>query len=544
MAVQQRTLVVILVVGLVASGTIVFLGAFYAPAPTSPPAPVVNATLSMNHSGTAVHLSPTFLGVNLRADFQLGGAQGNAVAATSAHLVRWPGGAIADRYDVLAQGGQGILYSDSGRPSTPATSAGQFVTWCKSIGCTAIIQVPGEINDPSYAASEVSFFEHALGFAPAYWEIGDEPALWAHFGVPWSQWAPNQTAPPSPVMYSQQVHAYVAALRGADPGAHIIGLPGVGQGASTEPAWISAVVSANGANLSAVAIHVYPAGPGTGNGTLAQFLDTVYSSGGIPPRLSADQQAIHSACSKCRIGILVDELAAATQGGWGGFLSSFPVIPYEATEAIQGMQGNATGLVFWVSQYTYAGSWIDPSNHPRPVYTLFTNFLSGLPSVLASTNLTEQANGLSVALLENGSKNPGVFALLAANTNSSVAFRLSFSGIFPPTAPATAESWSATESAPAQTSWTAGAPSSWVLPPVSVLVLRVGGPALTAVGASAAPTFLASPTHVRISLGLHLPLLAITGLTSLTTVSPVLPTAPSARLPPTPDRRFGRQSSD
>ena len=48
------------------------------------------------------------------------------------------------------------------------------------------------MNEPAVAAAEVDYVVHTLGFEPSYWELGNEPVNWNHFGVPWAQWNLSQ----------------------------------------------------------------------------------------------------------------------------------------------------------------------------------------------------------------------------------------------------------------------------------------------------------------------------------------------------------------
>src|SRR4029077_6850449 len=110
---------------------------------------------------------------------------------------------------------------------------------------------PAEIDSPSTAAYDVAYTEQVLQFRPAYWEIGNEPAIWTHFQLPWSEWAPAQNLNATPVQFAQVVQRYVTAIHAVDPSAAIIGLGGVGTGAYGETPWITSTVRLNGPNLSA-----------------------------------------------------------------------------------------------------------------------------------------------------------------------------------------------------------------------------------------------------------------------------------------------------
>jgi hypothetical protein len=465
--VRRASLLAILIVAILLSGGLVYLSLGPGPVAPSPPVPEINATLSVNLSEGSISLSPNLLGVNLRADSTINGTQGAAVAATTVRFVRWPGGGLADRYDPFGANGTSTIFSDNGSSTTAPSTPADFVSWCRSIACSAIVTVPGEIDSPSLGAQEVRFFETDLHFFPAYWEIGNEPGAWDHFSVPWLEWKPNQTAPPSPTQYSELVHRYVASMRSVDPSIRIIGLPGIGPSNSSEAEWVKETVAVNGANLSAVALHIYPAGPTSGNTTLAQFFDSLYGPNGIPDRIATARTAVAEACENCSIEVIADEVAAATGSNVPGFISGFPLVPYEATEAIQGIELNVSSLVFWVADSGYSGSWVTPDGSARAIHTLFTNLLASLPSGRLASNLTYAGAGLSATALAPAGSSKEI-TLLIANTNTSVAFGVRAPGLLPSDAAVSEWSWDENQASPVRNQFTGPDLTSIYVPPMSV----------------------------------------------------------------------------
>jgi alpha-L-arabinofuranosidase len=226
-------------------------------------------------NGSSVALDTGFLGVNLRADSAFSDASTSALNSTAVRMVRFPGGGLADRFDPLGQGDRGTIYNDSGATEVAGTSLDEFVRWCQSTACESILTLPAEIDNTSEVRAIVSYTETQLGFRPTYWEVGNEPARWEHFGIPWADWNISQTSTPTPAQFAAVVNGYVQAIRTIDPTTGIIGLGGLGRASSGQSAWISSVVGENGPNLSAIAIHVYPAGSGFPSADLAGWFGSL-----------------------------------------------------------------------------------------------------------------------------------------------------------------------------------------------------------------------------------------------------------------------------
>ncbi len=422
MSVPRRTIAIVIAIALLLAGGITVVAWASSPAPPSPAVPSVNATLDVNGTAPVTVLSAALWGVNLRADYPLPGAQTTVVGATAATLVRWPGGGLSDRYDLFGPGGRPWIYNSTGAGTPAPSTAAQFVTWCRHVGCQAIVTVPGEIDSPGFAAQEVAYFEEALHFTPAYWEIGNEPALWEHFGVAWANWSTLPRVPPTPDQYASEVAAYISAMRAVDPAARFIGLPGVGSGASSESTWLSATIAGNGANLSAVALHVYPAGV-LANATPTEFYRSLSGPESVPTRYAAAQSVVATRCPGCDIAVLIDELGPGNGDAVPADLAGFPMGLYDATEALQAMEVNVSAAVFWVAQGEYPAAWVGPDGAATPVATLFTELLHPLPNELLVSRTTPTGTGLTaIALRVAGNASRAV--LLVTNTNLSTAFRL------------------------------------------------------------------------------------------------------------------------
>lgn len=475
--VPLRDKVVIVLLAVFLSG--LFLsGAYYAlpstkgsSGPGGPP-PTLSTTLSVG-ANVSANLTSPLLGVNVRADIYGGPTMLSQAHLPEFHLYRWPGGDLAERYDMMANNGQGAIYSD-GTSVPGAWSTAQFVNWCESISCQAIITVPAEIDNATFAAMLVSYVEQGLSFHPAYWEIGNEPGLWTHFGVPWSQWAASQQLAVSPSQYAQVAHAYIAAMRAVDPTIQFIGLGGAGSSSVSEDTWIQQTVAVNGPNLSAVAIHVYPAGAGFAGENSSTIYASLSGDESLPVVVPKALKAIHAGCATCSISLLVDEFNAATGTQLDGFLSSYQLVPYLAAEVIQGLNLSIGSLDLWVLQGGYAGSLFTAAGNARPADTLFKEFLPELGPSVHPVYCSPAISTLYAAATEtNGGSSQS--ALFVANVNLTYAVEIALgSSGFPLSASATILVWSGASGGPVTETLPAGQ-TSWVLPPDSVGVLTSGG---------------------------------------------------------------------
>src|SRR5207248_2753848 len=151
-----------------------------------------------------------------------------AGAGAAITLVR-VGGATADDYD---------WHTDSYYPPsaprrrhpasfgcfTPPHGAGASVLRvldrARALKATAVVVLGGEVDDPQGAAGLVRLIVRRYGLPFArriYWEIGNAPAAWQHFGVPLIARQRDEHITCSPDPCSAVVTSYTAAS-GAAPG--------------------------------------------------------------------------------------------------------------------------------------------------------------------------------------------------------------------------------------------------------------------------------------------------------------------------------------
>jgi len=438
---------------------------------SSAPAPIL-ATLTVQTAKVA-SLPAGFWGADVRPYYPLSTGTAALLNSTPVTTLRWPGGATGDDYNYTAN----RLYYNGGTYYSPPTNESQFVAFCRSVACQAILELPGEVDDPATAAYYVSYTLHNLHFSPAYWEIGNEPAQWTHFGIPWANWSTSQSVNATPGSYARVVQSYIAAIRAVAPTAAFVGLPGVGTGGYNEATWIRATVALNGPNLSAVAIHVYPAGgaPAGSNQTAASFLGTLTGNGALPARLPTDRAAISAACPACPpIRLLVTELGSGTQGGpFARYMAGYADMVYLAAEMAQAISAGVPNVDLFAWQSTYNGSLLAANGTTSRSFGLYSQMFPLLQPVVMNATLSGAPGSVFLAATRDLGNSTYTLLVVNANTTAGVQFNLPSFGV-PLGGAGAAWTWQPTVGGgPQLTTWSSASARTWTLGPESVLVLEL-----------------------------------------------------------------------
>jgi hypothetical protein len=503
------------------------------PPPTVPPLPNENATLTLNPGH---NLSSLFWGSSVSSRVHLLPNEEDLTAGTPVHVIVWPGAFAGDDYDPLANGARGVIWTYGNGQATPSTNESQFVTWCRSINCTAIFQVPGQIDNPTIAAdivaytvnrtyvgpvwegtTEVNVTMPGLDFRPAYWEIGNEPALWTSWDEPWGQ--AHYYSTPSATQYAQEEFNYIQAMDGANRSyvPAIIGLPGIGKASSLEsPAdWVDAVVSQNGANLSGLATHIYPARDiPSGQTGLVQFYNQLEAldPSSFAQRVGDQEHAIVEACAVYRCGpdgnaslpLFITEVGTSlSHSSFGGYSETFPGVIGMSLEAIQAMSlPNSTiaSIDLYQSVADTTNSWFDTADSARPTYTLYSQIFTHLGSESFPINVTGDNNLSAVATIAPNDGGRRDLLVVNDNTTTTASFSTSFintsyaafgvnsPAAFAAGAPVEVWEWNATAPAynatigltssdpatplPIATDYPQGLPAGWTLSPQSLALFE------------------------------------------------------------------------
>jgi hypothetical protein len=367
-----------------------------------PPAPGAPTRVTLTVNSSYSTLSPEFFGVTINNEVRLLRGETDWLNATPARTLVWPGAMAGEDYDPLNN-----VHWDtySGTPKTALTSEAQFVQLCKATRCNAVVQVPAEIDQPTYAEKIVNYTERTLNFTPAYWMIGNEPELWGHWKVPWNNWSWDYTGGPTPTQFGQEVVQYVNAIRKVDNTTPILGLPASGCNCSawTFYQWIGQVLNVTGTKVQSVAFHEYPAGwLGTGDGSLTDFYRTLHSYAGIPWRVPNARKAVATSTCNCNASVWISELGAAlSYSAYGGYADTFAGVLSIGSQLVQSADLNVTNVDLFAAELGTTNSWFTPGGTMRPDYTLYGSILTHLGDRAYSVNVSNTSGvGSSVYALD------------------------------------------------------------------------------------------------------------------------------------------------
>ena len=443
-------------------------------------------TLTLNRS--SVNLSSDFWGTTVNNEVRMFRGETNAVNATPAKVLVWPGAMAGEDYDPFTDTHYSTYY---GTPTHALTNETQFVQMCRAIHCTAIMQVPAEIDNPSIAEEIVNYTEVNLSFTPAFWMIGNEPELWNHWKVAWKNWGSDYTSGPDPTQFGDEVVNYVKAIRAVDNTTPILGLPASGCtcGYYTFAQWIAGVLAVTGNKIQAVAFHEYPAGwLGTGNGSLQAFYGTIQSAADIPIRMAAARAAVESTCPGCNVSVFISELGSALSwSAYGQYAIGFSGDLSLASQITQAMDVNLTNIDLFATELATTNSWFGTNGSARTDYSLYTNVFDHLGTQSFSVNTT--GLGRTVYAIDTIAPNDqGRRDLLVVNDNisHSVSFSPTFAE-FSGDSPVQALNWNGSihysksnttgwvepyTPTPIPRAYPNGLPSNYTLPPQSMVLFE------------------------------------------------------------------------
>ncbi len=472
-----------------------------------------------------VNLSPIFWGTTASVRASILPDQGELFNATSNQVILWPGATGGDVYEPVAPNSStpnatypgGVVWAlGGGSYSKPSTNESQFVSWCESIHCKAIFQVPGEINEPSVAEDIVNYTVKTLHFYPIYWEIGNEPELWKHWGLPWKAWKSSDKRPaPLPEQYANEVVSYTRAMREVLSNISVIGIPAAARQGTNDPytlgewtynvtsiAYATQILKASGNSVDAVSFHEYPGGGASKGITLKGFYQSLVSTSGLPWRMVETRTNVSAAiaasgCTSCtQIPVFVTELGSAlSKKGFGqDFSPGFPGALATSVEIMQAMALNVTNVDLFAGVFNTTNSWLTLQGQPRPVYFLYSEILSHLGT--EAFNVTFDNNGVNTSNVDNTVWGMGTLAptqgdradLLVTNVN--LTDPTTFMPEFPDNSvyagePVEVWTWNgtpavtdgvttsvSTTTTPVGYYFPNGMPSSWTLPPQSLALFE------------------------------------------------------------------------
>jgi len=291
-------------------------------------------------------------------------------------------------------------------------------SWCdaKTPHCSWIGSLPAELNNTQAAVHAAQWYHSVLGFAPTYWQLGNEPESWTHYGENWTQWSTYDDSTPTGPAYATMVQDYIAAVHAVYPADQFVGLEASGPGNIDDMPEDTAAL--DGASVAAMAYHTYP--PPTGGGS---SLDQLYQSLLGPQNVSATanefRAAVTSECGSCaNLPIQIGEFQAGPADAINPLALTYAGAPYLASAIIEALRAN-------VSTFTvFDNSWLVNKNTGAvlPEGLLYQRLLDNMTmGTDFATSLTAPGvTGLFSIEIQNG---PHV-SLLVVNTDPSASIRL------------------------------------------------------------------------------------------------------------------------
>ncbi len=382
-----------------------------------------------------------------------------------------------------------VAYANAGGVSGPcALSIAALKAWCSSrtTPCETLLDLPAENNNSAEDAYIANWIVHTEGFQPTYWSIGNEPEMWTHYGIPWTQWSSSDRSTPSPLAYALEVRAVISAVRAVDPAGRFIGIEADCQCIAS---WFQETVAINGPNLSAIAYHTYPSTSLATSESLAQFYDPLASSANLSTSSTIVRNDIRGWCAACdSLPILVTEYNAGPGWAPSNLAGTYANAVFLAASTVQGLLANLTTLMVFNLQTgstsTFGYSMMNGADLVGPTGQLYTELLRYLP---VGTVRSTRIPGAPWNVWPVATSNSTDAGLLVVNADLTSWTNFSTADALPP-GRATLISWQPGEAAPVRA--TVALPGPVSVPPQGIALL-VDPLAAPAPGLAAEPT--ASP---------------------------------------------------
>ena len=377
-----------------------------------------SASVTVAAFSTSLGIPFSFWGVNVEPNQAFVSSDVKAIDRAPVRFVRFPGGILGEELNYTS----GIVTDTAGAHSKTAVSVAQFIALCRQLHCHAILQLPAEVDAPATAAYYAKYVVHALGFQPAFWEIGNAVPGWKHFQVPWSRWGSASGKTVTPTAFATLVRQYIAAVKKVDPAGRFLAL-GIGMGAKNygKP-WVETLASADGHMLAGISVHSYIIG-GPSRPTASELFANLRGSYSLPDQVRADAGYLRQACPTCRgLGVYVTEINAAELSSYDQLLPTFAGTLYLAAETTQGLALRVPNLDWFCFRCDYPGAWSRSPTNWHAQYYLFADMMSHLmrrylpatlsgPSTFYAVATYAPTTGLALLLINVNTANPLSVAL-------------------------------------------------------------------------------------------------------------------------------------
>ena len=371
-----------------------------------------------------------------------------------------------DSYDPTT----GILYAPgpSGGAYLPTTSPGPnyawFQSWCyaRTPHCQWLVDLPAEENNTAAAVHYANWYHKVLGFAPTYWELGNEPIAWTHYGINMTKWNTKDASTPTGLAYATMVRNYVKAVTAVYPKDQFLGIQSY---CACDKVYVPPTAQLDGGVVAGLAFHEYPSLTNSTT-SLSQFYGALRSGANVTNSVTHFRSLLTSGCSKCGgLPVVIGEYQAGPAGGISPFSLQYPGAPFMAASIIQALDANVSTFSLFENSWLISNS----NGSLEPEGILYQRILDNMTmgtdyavKVAAGT-----VGGVWALLVKNGTRE----AFLLVNTNTTYALKLPLTTTFFPIGGSGEYwSWGPTQSAPAWHRSTA-LPSTYAVPAQGILLL-------------------------------------------------------------------------
>lgn len=327
-------------------------------------------------------------------------------------------------------------------------NVGALKAYCTSVNpeCSTLYQLPAEINDSGIDAQIVAWLLTHVGYRPAYFAFGNEPSLWTHYGIPWSQWRSSDNSTPTPLAYAVDVRNGIAAVRAVDPAAQFVGIEAAGPHAGQ---WFTTLMEVVGPEIAAVAYHLYPAMPGPYEPTVEQLYSELEGPNNISETYADVQGAVEAGCGCPGVPVEIGEYnsgpTAAQTGVYPPLVSQYPDAVFIAASIDQALEAGLPELtLFTLQSHTpqFQFGMLNSLDQITPVGQLYESILPYFAGrSVANVTISGGGNAWAAALVTNGTGSYRV-SLLVANPQVSTELILNTSAVFPNGTSALTIDWS------------------------------------------------------------------------------------------------------
>ncbi|HZY92455.1 MAG TPA: hypothetical protein VFG07_06765 [Thermoplasmata archaeon] len=338
-----------------------------------------------------------------------------------------------------------------------------FKSWClsRTPHCSWLTYLPGEENDTRAAVHFARWYHQVLGFAPTFWEFGNEPSQWTHFGKNLTNWSTTDALPPSALGYATMARSYIAAVSALYPKDQFLGLEAA---CACNAPMTSSTAQLNAHHLSAMAYHSYPSSS-TSSIHLSAFYALLTSTGGIPSSSARYRSAVAASCSACtNLPVELGEYQAGPFNAFSPFAATYAGAPFMAASIIQALQANLSALTVYNLDSLFDAASSTPTFEGLLYQRILANLTMG-NDYLAPVKVSGLP-GLYTLLIKNGTRE----ALMVVNTNLVTALNLHVASIYPSGVKGEVWSWSSGAGTPTHQA-VQSLPSSYSVGPQGILLV-------------------------------------------------------------------------